>query len=156
MFKRSLPDAVLRHAGDIGVHVVPGGAPSRTPSMPKVRKRLPEWAVLIGTPILSVGATTVVGRGLSALVALQNISMLYLAAVVVSAVMGGRISAVIAAGLSFLAYNFFFIEPTATPDHCAARMNCWRWSSSSSSPSSPARWRRNCANRRPALAGRRG
>jgi two-component system sensor histidine kinase KdpD len=56
----------------------------------------------------------VLGLGLSALIALQYISMVDLAAVVVSAVLGGRLSAVLAAGLSFLAYNFFFIQPTWT------------------------------------------
>jgi two-component system sensor histidine kinase KdpD len=40
------------------------------------------------------------------------LSMLYLAAVLLSAVIAGRFSALMAAILSFLAYNFFFIEPT--------------------------------------------
>jgi two-component system sensor histidine kinase KdpD len=70
--------------------------------------------VAIGAPILSVAAISAVGIGLYELVALQNISMLYLAAVVVSAILGGRLSAILAAGLSFLAYNFFFIQPTWT------------------------------------------
>lgn len=110
-FRRSLPDALLRGAGEIGIHIVPGegSAPSR-----RARKwpSLPEWALTLGLPLLSVGATTIFGLGLTALVALQNLSMLYLAAVLLSAVIAGRGSALIAAGLSFLAYNFFFIEPT--------------------------------------------
>jgi two-component system sensor histidine kinase KdpD len=110
-FRRSLPDALLRGAGEIGIHIVPGegSAPSR-----RTRKwpSLPEWALTLGLPLLSVGATTIFGLGLTALVALQNLSMLYLAAVLLSAVIAGRGSALIAAGLSFLAYNFFFIEPT--------------------------------------------
>ncbi|UXN71739.1 sensor histidine kinase KdpD [Devosia neptuniae] len=109
--RRSLPDALLRGAGEIGIHIVPGegSAPSR-----RARKwpSLPEWALTLGLPLLSVGATTLFGLGLTALVALQNLSMLYLAAVLLSAVIAGRGSALIAAGLSFLAYNFFFIEPT--------------------------------------------
>lgn len=110
-FRRSLPDALLRGAGEIGIHIVPGegSAPSR-----RARKwpSPPEWALTLGLPLLSVGATTLFGLGLTALVALQNLSMLYLAAVLVSAVIAGRGSALIAAVLSFLAYNFFFIEPT--------------------------------------------
>ncbi|MFK4812500.1 ATP-binding protein [Devosia sp. ZW T5_3] len=109
--RRSLPDALLRGAGEIGIHIVPGegSAPSR-----RARKwpSLPEWALTLGLPLLSVGATTLFGLGLTALVALQNLSMLYLAAVLLSAVIAGRGSALIAAGLSFFAYNFFFIEPT--------------------------------------------
>ncbi|KFC66318.1 Osmosensitive K channel signal transduction histidine kinase [Devosia sp. LC5] len=110
-FRRSLPDALLRGAGEIGIHIVPGegSAPARgTRKWPS----LPEWALTLALPLLSVGATTLFGLGLTALVALQNLSMLYLAAVLVSAVIAGRGSALIAAGLSFLAYNFFFIEPT--------------------------------------------
>ena len=109
--RRSLPDALLRRAGEIGVHVVPGepAGPDRNP-----RRRLapPEWALTLGLPVLSVGATTIFGLGLTALVALQNLSMLYLAAVLLSAVIAGRGSALVAAALSFAAYNFFFIEPT--------------------------------------------
>ncbi|QQR39485.1 sensor histidine kinase [Devosia rhizoryzae] len=109
--RRSLPDAVLRRAGDIGVHVVPG---EPEPQTRKSRRTLtaPEWALTLGLPLVSVSATTLFGLGINALVALQNLSMLYLAAVLLSAVIAGRFSALLAAGLSFVAYNFFFIEPT--------------------------------------------
>lgn len=109
--RRSLPDALLHRAGEIGVHVVPGET-TGTSRRPRRRVSLPEWALTIGLPIASVGATTLFGLGLTALVALQNLSMLYLAAVLVSAVVAGRGSALVAAALSFVAYNFFFIEPT--------------------------------------------
>ncbi|KKC31421.1 sensor histidine kinase [Devosia psychrophila] len=109
--RRSLPDALLRQAGEIGVHVVPG-ATSSAGRKPRRRLTLPEWALTLGLPLVSVGATTIFGLGLTALVALQNLSMLYLAAVLVSAVIAGRGSALVAAALSFAAYNFFFIEPT--------------------------------------------
>lgn len=110
-FRRSLPDTLLRQAGEISVHVVPVDS---TDAMPRRvwRFSLPESALILGLPLLSVGATTALGLGLNALVALQNLSMLYLAAVLVSAVIAGRLSALIAAGLSFVAYNLFFIEPT--------------------------------------------
>ena len=109
--RRSLPDALLRRAGEIGVHVVPGQA-SRAGLMQRRRLTLPEWALTMGLPLVSVGATTLFGLGINALIALQNLSMLYLAAVLLSAVIAGRFSALLAAILSFLAYNFFFIEPT--------------------------------------------
>ncbi|MGB3338495.1 MAG: ATP-binding protein, partial [Devosia sp.] len=110
-FRRSLPDAILRAAGDIGVHIVPGEAPA-TGQLRWKAPSLPEWALTLGLPLLSVGATTLFGLGINALVALQNLSMLYLAAVLLSAVIAGRGSALLAAALSFAAYNFFFIEPT--------------------------------------------
>ncbi|UJW86403.1 ATP-binding protein [Devosia sp. SL43] len=110
-FRRSLPDAILQQAGDIGVHVVPGGSAAAARS-PRKRVTLPEWVLTLGLPLVSVGATTLFGLGINALIALQNLSMLYLAAVLLSAVIAGRFSALLAAILSFLAYNFFFIEPT--------------------------------------------
>lgn len=110
-FRRSLPDALLRQAGEISVHVVPGESTSTTRS-PRRQLSLPEWALTLGLPLVSVGATTLFGLGINALIALQNLSMLYLAAVLLSAVLAGRFSAMLAAILSFLAYNFFFIEPT--------------------------------------------
>ncbi|HTM76888.1 MAG TPA: sensor histidine kinase KdpD, partial [Devosia sp.] len=110
-FRRSLPDAILRRANEIGVHVIPGNnAP--VARAPRAKLSLPEWALALGLPIIAVGATTLLGFGLTALVALQNLSVLYLAAVLVSAVVAGRFSALLAAALSFLAYNFFFISPT--------------------------------------------
>jgi two-component system sensor histidine kinase KdpD len=110
-FRRSLPDALLRHAGEIGVHVVPGG-PAPASRVARRQLSLPEWALTLGLPLIAVGATTLFGLGINALIALQNLSMLYLAAVLLSAVIAGRFSALLAAILSFVAYNFFFIEPT--------------------------------------------
>lgn len=110
-WRPSLPDALLRRSGEIGVHVVPGET-TNSKAKPRPRPTLPQWALTLGLPVLSVGATTLFGLGLTALVALQNLSMLYLAAVLLSAVIAGRASALMAAALSFAAYNFFFIEPT--------------------------------------------
>lgn len=110
-FRRSLPDAIMRRAGEIGVHIVPGEAATGS-RRSRRHLSLPEWALTLGLPLLSVGATTLFGLGINALIALQNLSMLYLAAVLLSAVIAGRGSALLAAILSFVAYNFFFIEPT--------------------------------------------
>ncbi|UYN98102.1 MAG: sensor histidine kinase KdpD [Devosia sp.] len=110
-WRRSLPDALLQKAGDIGVHVV-AFEPGRTRRVRPQRRSVPEWFLSLGVPVLAVGATTLLGLGLSALVALQNLSMLFLAAVLVAAVIAGRFSALLASVLSFLAYNFFFIDPT--------------------------------------------
>ncbi|WP_246132711.1 sensor histidine kinase [Devosia ginsengisoli] len=111
-FRRSLPDAILRQAGDIGVHVVPVQASGATIRRPRRHLSLPQWALAAGLPVIAVGATTLLGLGINALIALQNLSMFYLAAVLLSAVIAGRGSALLAAILSFAAYNYFFIEPT--------------------------------------------
>ena len=111
-FRRSLPDALLAGSGEIGIHIVPGGGSAPAAWRPRKKLTPPQWALTLGLPVLATGATTLFGLGLTALVALQNLSMLYLAAVLVSAVIAGRGSALLAAALSFFAYNFFFIEPT--------------------------------------------
>ncbi|HTN62443.1 MAG TPA: DUF4118 domain-containing protein, partial [Devosia sp.] len=111
-FRRSLPDAILRQAREIGVHIIPGDNAVPVSRTPRMRHSLPEWALALGLPIITVGATTLVGLGLTAVIALQNLSVLYLAAVLICAVIAGRFSALLAAVLSFLAYNFFFIAPT--------------------------------------------
>ncbi|NLH81374.1 MAG: DUF4118 domain-containing protein, partial [Phyllobacteriaceae bacterium] len=62
----------------------------------------------------AVAASVVVGLGLTRFVDLPNVSMVFLAAVVLSALQFGRLSAFAAALMSFLAYNFFFIDPVYT------------------------------------------
>src|SRR5215203_833472 len=54
---------------------------------------------------------TLVGIGLTAVAPVPNVSMLYLLAVVFSAARFGIWPALLASGLSFLAYDFVFIEP---------------------------------------------
>lgn len=112
--RRSLPDTLLRQSRDIGVHIVSG---DDEPRLDQVglrfgRGTVGDWIKALGLPIISVAAVTAFGLALTAALPLQNLSMLYLVAVVVSAILSGRVSAVVAAALSFLAYNFFFIEPT--------------------------------------------
>lgn len=113
-FRRSLPDALVGAVEGVGVHLV-----SETPGVSGIRFRarrrsLPDWIATVGLPVATVGAITVLGLGISQLLVLQNLSILYLLAVLVCAILAGRFAALLAAGLSFLAYNFFFIEPVRT------------------------------------------
>ena len=114
LFGRSLADALVGAVEGIGIHLVsetPGTAGTRF--APRTRT-LPEWVATLGLPVATVGAITVLGLGISQLLVLQNLSILYLLAVLVCAILAGRFAALLAAGLSFLAYNFFFIEPVRT------------------------------------------
>lgn len=111
---RSLPDALLRDAGDIGIYVVPGTPVKPLRRRPVRARTMPEWLTTLLVPLASVAAIVGIGRGLSQVLALQNLSILFLLAVVLSAVSSGLTGALIAAGLSFIAYNFFFIEPFFT------------------------------------------
>ena len=63
---------------------------------------------------VGVALATVVGLAMISLVPLPNVSMVYLLSVVFAAARFGIWPALWASGLSFMAYNFFFIEPFYT------------------------------------------
>jgi two-component system, OmpR family, sensor histidine kinase KdpD len=108
---RSLSDEITKHAEGIAIHIV-------TPPKGKALAfRWPQPVVRAGAVIAAIGAVAVaVGFGLYAAHWLQPpaISMFFLAAVLLCANRFGTGSALIAALLSFLAYNYFFIQPTYT------------------------------------------
>ena len=118
---RSLPDALLRQSSDIGICVITGEDTDAKP-VPGIgtakrkwyRPELPPLVPTIGVAALSVAAAVGIGLGLQHFVRLPNVSMLFLMAVLLCALTIGRWSAVMASGLSFLAYNFFFIPPLYT------------------------------------------
>jgi two-component system sensor histidine kinase KdpD len=62
-------------------------------------------------PAAAVAAVTAIASVLVDELAVANISMLYLAAVIASALLGNVVAAVLAALLSFVTYNYFFIDP---------------------------------------------
>ena len=63
---------------------------------------------------IAVGAAVLSGYLLATLTPLPNLSMIFLMAVLFAAVSFGMWSAIYASFLSFLAYNFFFIQPLYT------------------------------------------
>lgn len=117
LLRPSLADALIRAADGIAVHVVTL-APEETasPGWRGWRAHLPEPGPAIDYlgATLGVAAAVAVGQGLTRLVALPNVSMLFLMAVLLPALRSGIGPAVFASALSFLAYNFFFIDPRYT------------------------------------------
>ena len=115
LVSRSLPDALAREASGLGVHIVtPEGSP---PERARPSVSLPSASALRQSAIWALGfvaPTTVVGKGIDVFVELPNISLLFLLAVLGASVVGGYASAFLAAILSALAYNFFFINPRHT------------------------------------------
>ncbi|HEY1244659.1 MAG TPA: sensor histidine kinase KdpD [Hyphomicrobiaceae bacterium] len=115
LLRRSLPHELVRRADGIAVHLVTGrsdGAaqgPRRRPLAPGTVEPL---ALLWST--VGVAAAVMLGRALSTLTAVPNVSMLFLLAVLLPAVLFGIWPAIYASVLSFLALNFFFIEPLYT------------------------------------------
>src|SRR5262249_25429251 len=111
IFRRSLPHELLRRAEDIAVHIVTGREPPAV--LPRFRfsgrTELQPLPYLLAT--LGVAAAVLIGRALTALMPFPNVSMIFLLAVLFPAVSFGVWPAIYASLLSFLAYNFFFIEP---------------------------------------------
>jgi two-component system sensor histidine kinase KdpD len=113
---RSLTDQLVRAAEDIAIHVVTAPA-GRRPSLfarlgARLQSRTGAPAFLLSAA--AVGAAVLAGRALVMLVPLPNISMVFLLAVLFSAVNFGFWPAAAASLLSFLSYNFFFIDPLYT------------------------------------------
>ncbi len=115
LFGRSLSDDLVSRASDISVQVVTGEAEPAATRKPAARRtRGRGLAVGLLAAGIAVAASIGIGLGLTHLVSLPNVSMVFLAAVVLCALRFGRTSALAAAFLSFLAYNYFFIEPLHT------------------------------------------
>lgn len=111
-FRNSLQLEIIRRAEGIAVHVVTGNGqstPSRSWLSPRQRLAIDPLPYLWSTA--GVAAAALIGRGLTLLTPLPNLSMIFLVAVLLPAVTFGIWPAIYASVLSFLAYNFFFIEP---------------------------------------------
>jgi two-component system, OmpR family, sensor histidine kinase KdpD len=112
---RSLPDAIMRQAGAIEVHIVPheeAEGPKRLLAIPTIN--LKGISAEFAAAIASVACAVAVGVALTSVVKLPNLSMIFLTAVLFSGVRFGTRAAVIASFASFAAYSFFFIEPLYT------------------------------------------
>jgi two-component system sensor histidine kinase KdpD len=115
LFGRSLPNELVRRADDIAIHVVTGRAEResllRLPriSLPRDLAFTPyAWSTLV------VAIAILVGELMTMVTLFPNVSMIFLIAVLFPAVSFGIWPAIYASFLSFLAYNFFFIEPLYT------------------------------------------
>src|SRR6478752_2010212 len=114
LLRRSLPHELVRRTPDIAIHLVTraaDAAPQRT------IRRLANWPIeplpfLYAT--LAVGAALGIGKLLSELTAIPNLSIIFLLAVLLTAVSFGIWPAIYASVLSFLTFNFFLIEPLYT------------------------------------------
>lgn len=116
LVNRSLPDALAAKASGLGIHIVtPEGttaAERARPSLSLLRTTVVRQSALWALGFVAL--TTVLGKGIDVFVELPNISLLFLLAVLGASVVGGYASAFLAAILSALAYNFFFIDPRHT------------------------------------------
>ncbi len=111
MLRPSFVDALIDLAGDIEVHVVPFEA--RSEAAPAVVHER-STALAYASSVAVVAFATALAQLAHAALALPDIVMIYLVAIMLVALRSGRGPSSLAAGLSVLAYNFFFVEPVLT------------------------------------------
>ena len=114
LLHRSLPHELVRRTQDIAIHVVTRQVETAPPAATRRRARFVLQPLPFLYATLAIGAALAIGEGLTALTPIPNLSMLFLVAVLLIAVNFGIWPAIYASGLSFLVYNFFFIEPLYT------------------------------------------
>jgi two-component system, OmpR family, sensor histidine kinase KdpD len=110
----SLLDEVVRGSGDIEVHVIRGDedttASPRSEGAQTRSRPLRPYLAALGL----VAGTTAVAATLRALFQLPDLEMLFLLAVMVTAIGFGRGPSLFAAALGVAAYDFFFVPPFHT------------------------------------------
>jgi two-component system sensor histidine kinase KdpD len=112
ILRRSLTDEIVRRSHDIAVHVVMDEAAWPT-APPRKLEPAARFALVagLGTAIAAVAATVGAGLVFDRWLHLPNLSMIFLVPVIFCAVRVGLWPAIAASILSFLAFDFFFVEP---------------------------------------------
>jgi len=108
---RGLAERLLQHGEGLEISVLDTEA-SNAPALSRSPQQL-VWRHYLLALLATLSASTV-ALGLSRVLELPNVSLIFLAAVLVVAVRSSLGPAMACAGLSFLAYNFLFIPPTMT------------------------------------------
>lgn len=113
--RSGLADALTREASAIGLYLVmPDGRPQRPAPRVRLRPRFSTFAKSLGAALLFVAPATALGVVIDRFTQLPNISLVFLLAVLGAAAYAGFAAALLAALLSALTYNFFFIPPLYT------------------------------------------
>ena len=108
---RTLGAQLMRRAPDFALHVVP--TPDVVARRPLRSTRHGSWRPLLLAALL-IAVVTAIGILLADVLPGEAMGMVYLAAVTAAAALGGLQPAMLAAGLGFLAWDFFFIAPLHT------------------------------------------
>lgn len=117
MLHGSVSHRLIRRAGGISVHVIAADPADPIPAKtvrtgPGPDRRL-SWKPYAAATAC-VAAAAVLGQGLRLWLDLNNIALVFLTAVLVSAVAGGLGPSLYASIISVLAFNFFFLPPLYT------------------------------------------
>jgi two-component system sensor histidine kinase KdpD len=115
LFRRSLPHELVRRTQDIAIHLVTREAEANTPvRSQRWRANIASGPLSFIYATLAVAGALAVGELLTWLTPIPNLSMVFLLAVLITAMSFGIWPAIYASVLSFLTYNFFFIPPIYT------------------------------------------
>ncbi|MEO5325930.1 sensor histidine kinase KdpD [Mesorhizobium sp. CC13] len=117
LFEGSVTHDLIRQAGNISVHVTSGTEQDAALAARDVKtaaqgRRFDPWPYLVST--LHVAGALAVGFLLDQFLDVRSITLVFLMAVLTSAVTLGLWPALYASVLSALAYNFFFLPPLYT------------------------------------------
>ena len=119
-FRGSVTHQLIKRAGDISIHVIaeqrepepparePGGGVATAPGQETID--IVPYAGSLGM----VGVALALGLGLQQFLGISNIALVFLTAVLASAVTYGLWPSLLACLASVLAYNFFFLPPLYT------------------------------------------
>jgi two-component system sensor histidine kinase KdpD len=114
LLRHSLPHELVRRAQDIAIHLVTRQVETTPPAPPRRHLRFTVEPLPFLYATLAIAAALAVGELLTALTPFPNLSMVFLVAVLLIAVNFGIWPAIYGSALSFLVYNFFFIQPLYT------------------------------------------
>ncbi|MBP0447681.1 sensor histidine kinase KdpD [Roseomonas sp. SSH11] len=110
---RTLSATLLRQASDFTLHLMPSPTAAARQQAGPERRSFPRWVGWASVPALVLAATGI-GYALDSRVTEGSLGMVYLVASVAASVAFGPAHGVSAAVLSFLCWNFLFIEPRYT------------------------------------------
>ncbi len=116
MLHGSVVHDLVRRAGGISVHVIAGDREGPLPA-PTIATRPPSEAFDLLPYLVTAGiiaAALGIGLGLQQFLSVQNISLVFLTGILVSAIRFGLLPSLFACLLSVLTYNFFFLPPLYT------------------------------------------
>ncbi|HZB93000.1 MAG TPA: sensor histidine kinase KdpD [Stellaceae bacterium] len=118
MLHGSVVHDLVRRAGGISVHVIAGereseaGPPAKTIATRPPAEPIEPVPYLVTTGIIAVALG--VGLVLQQILSIQNITLVFLTGILVSAIRFGLLPSLFACLLSVLTYNFFFLPPLYT------------------------------------------
>jgi two-component system sensor histidine kinase KdpD len=113
LWSGSLIDRLVRGSGGIDVHVISGDARARPSADDDEPPRSSAWPdYLLAAELVAVA--TAVAFVADRYLALPDIVMVFLAAIILTAIRVGRGPSVLAAAMSVAAYDFFFVPPRFT------------------------------------------